>query len=91
MFWIDRLTKMAAPAFFIGAVSPLKPLNRIQKKIDRKQDLNFRYYVCVFRADWNTKMDAPAFGLQKHKCIPSGLIHAEETSFSTKSKVVKDD
>ena len=33
------------------------------------------------------------FGLFKRtssKCIPSGLIHAKETSFSTKRKVVKD-
>ena len=33
------------------------------------------------------------FGLSKRtnsKCIPSGLIHAKETSFSTKRKVVKD-
>ena len=34
------------------------------------------------------------FGLCKRtsrKCIPSGLIHAKETSFLTKRKVVKDD
>ena len=33
------------------------------------------------------------FGLFKRtsrKCIPSGLIHAKETSFSTKRKEVKD-
>ena len=32
------------------------------------------------------------FGLFKRtssKCIPSGLIHAKETSFSTRRKVVK--
>ena len=34
------------------STSPLKPLNKIQK-LDRKQDLNVLYRVCVYRADQN--------------------------------------
>ena len=37
------------------STSPLKPLNRIQWKLDRKQDLNVHYQFCVFRADWKTR------------------------------------
>ena len=33
------------------STSPLKPLNGIQRKLDRKVDLNALYQVCVFRAD----------------------------------------
>ena len=41
---------------------------------------------------WSIQMRFSRFGLFKRtssKCIPSGLIHAKETSFSTKRKVVK--
>ena len=30
-------------------------------KLDSKQDLNVLYQVCVFQADWKTKMAALAF------------------------------
>ena len=35
-------------------------------KLDRKQDLNVLYQVCVFRADWKTKMAAPASDWLRH-------------------------
>ena len=38
------------------STSPLKPLNEIQTKLDRKEDLNVLYQVCNFRADWKNKM-----------------------------------
>ena len=40
--------------------SSLKTLIRIQRKLDRKQDLNVLYQVCVFRADQKNKMAALA-------------------------------
>ena len=42
---------------------------------------------------WSIQALFSRFGLFKRtstKCIPSGLLHAKETSFSTKHKVVKD-
>ena len=42
---------------------------------------------------WSILALCRRFGLflrTSSKCIPSGLIHAKETSFSTKRKVVKD-
>ena len=36
------------------------------KKLDRKQDLNVLYQVCVFRADQNNKMAAPASDWLSH-------------------------
>ena len=38
------------------STSPLKPLNRIQRNLTRKQDLNVLYQVCVFRGDRKNKM-----------------------------------
>ena len=35
-------------------------------KLDRKQDLNALYQVCVFRADWKNKMAAPASDWLRH-------------------------
>ena len=37
------------------STSPLKRLNRIPTKVDRKQDLNTLYQVCVFWADRKTR------------------------------------
>ena len=42
---------------------------------------------------WSIQLLFSRFGFFKRassKCIPSGAIHAKETSFSTKRKVVKD-
>ena len=42
---------------------------------------------------WSIQTLFSRFGLLKRtciKCIPSGLIHAKETSFATKRKVMKD-
>ena len=39
---------------------------RISKKLDRKQDLNVLYQVCVFRADRKNKMAAPASDWLRH-------------------------
>ena len=47
-----------------NSISPLKSLNPILKN-GRKQDLNFLYQVCIFQADWNTKIAAQAFDLLK--------------------------
>ena len=46
-------------AFFLLRTT-LKPLNWNLTKLDRKQDLNVLYQVCVFRADQKTKMAALA-------------------------------
>ena len=46
--------------------SPLKPLNRIQLKLDRKQDLNVLYQVCVFQADRKNKIAALASDWLRH-------------------------
>ena len=35
-------------------------------KLDSKQDLNVLYQVCVFRADWKTKMAAPTSDWLRH-------------------------
>ena len=35
-------------------------------KLDRKQDLNVLYEVCVFRADRKNKMAAPSFDWLRH-------------------------
>ena len=48
------------------STSPLKPLNRNSTKLDRKQDLNALYQVCVFRADWKNKMAALASDWLRH-------------------------
>ena len=42
------------------STSPLKPLNRIQRNLIKKQDLNVFYQVCVFRANRKNKMAALA-------------------------------
>ena len=39
---------------------------RNSTKLDRKQDLNILYQVCVFRADRKNKMVAPAFDWLRH-------------------------
>ena len=42
---------------------------------------------------WSIQALLSRFGSFKrtsNKCIPSGLLHAKETSFSTKRKVAKD-
>ena len=39
---------------------------RNSKKLDRKQDLNVLYQVCVFRADWKNKMAALASDWLRH-------------------------
>ena len=39
---------------------------RNSRKLDRKQDLNVRYQVCVFQADWKNKMAAPASDWLRH-------------------------
>ena len=44
----------------IFSTSPLKPLNGKLTKLDRKQDLNVLYQVCVFRAYRKNKMAALA-------------------------------
>ena len=36
------------------------------KKLDRKQDFNVRYQVCIFRADWKNKMAVLASDWLKH-------------------------
>ena len=46
--------------------SPLKPLERNSTKLDRKQDLNVLYQVCVFRAHWKNKMAALASDWLRH-------------------------
>ena len=48
------------------STSPLKLLNGIQRKLDRKQDLNVLYRVCVFRADRKNKMAALASDWLRH-------------------------
>ena len=35
-------------------------------KLDRKQDLNALYQVCIFQVDWKNKMAAPAYDLLRH-------------------------
>ena len=39
---------------------------RNSTKLDRKQDLNILYQVCVFRADRKNKMAAPASDWLRH-------------------------
>ena len=39
---------------------------RNSTKLDRKQDLNALYQVCVFQVDWNNKMAAPVYDLLRH-------------------------
>ena len=39
---------------------------RNSTKLDRKQDPNILYHVCVFRADWKNKMAALAYDLLRH-------------------------
>ena len=39
---------------------------RNSTQLDRKQDLNALYQVCVFRADWKNKMAAPAYDWLRH-------------------------
>ena len=53
------------------STSPLKPQNRIQRNLDRKQDLHVLYQVCVFRADRKNKM-APWLIPQKGGILYSG-------------------
>ena len=48
------------------STSPLKPLNRNSTKLDRKQDLNVLYQVCVFWADRKNEMVAMASEWQRH-------------------------
>ena len=48
------------------STSPLKPLKRNSTKLDRKQDLNVLYQVCVFRADRKNKMAALASEWPRH-------------------------
>ena len=49
------------------STSPLKPVYGIQlTKLDRKQDLNVPYQVCVFRADRKNKMAALASDWLRH-------------------------
>ena len=48
------------------STSPLKPLNGNSTKLDREQDLNVLYQVCVFRADRKNKMAALAFDWLRH-------------------------
>ena len=50
----------------IFSTSPLKPLNGNSTKLDRKQDLNVLYQVCVFWADRKNKMAALASDLLRH-------------------------
>ena len=62
-------------------------------KLDRKQDLNFLYQVCVFRADQKTKMAALADSSKRWHivlrctiCGPLGLLlifskHASNLSY----------
>ena len=45
------------------STSPLKRLNRIQRKLDRKQDLKVLYQVCVFRADRKKQDGRPGLWL----------------------------
>ena len=57
------------PGFWLAETfftSPLKPLNGISTKLDRKQGVNFLYLVCVFRAIWKTKMAALAYDWLRH-------------------------
>ena len=39
---------------------------RNSMKLDRKQDLNFLYQVCVFRTDWKNKMAALIYDWLRH-------------------------
>ena len=39
--------------------------------LDRKQDLNVLYQVCVFRANWTNKMAAPASNWPRHFVSPA--------------------
>ena len=39
---------------------------RNSTKLDRKQDLNALYQVCIFQVDWKNKMAAPAYDLLRH-------------------------
>ena len=48
------------------STSPLKPLNRIQQKLDEKQDLNVLYEVCVFRPNRKNKLAATASDWLRH-------------------------
>ena len=46
--------------------SPQKTAERNSTKLDSKQDLNFLYNVCVFRADRKNKMAVPASDCLRH-------------------------
>ena len=48
------------------STSSLKPLNGNSTKLDRKQDLNVRYQVCVFRANRKNKMAVLASDWLRH-------------------------
>ena len=48
------------------STSPLKTAEWNSTKLDRKQDLNFLYQVCVFRADRKNKMAALASDWLRH-------------------------
>ena len=49
-----------------SSTSPLKPLNGIWKKLDRKKDLNVLYEVCVFWANQKNKVAALASDWLRH-------------------------
>ena len=59
-------------------------------KLDRKQDLNVFYQVCVYRADQSTKMFALADSSKRWQivlrctiCVPLGLLFAISTKIGT--------
>ena len=70
VFFSCRLEKQdGRPGLWLAetfSTSPLKPLNRIQQKLDRKQDLKVLYQVCVFRADPKNKMAVLASDWLRH-------------------------
>ena len=64
-FWADRKNKMAALGWDIFDFSS-ETTERNSRKLDRKQDLNALYQVCVFRADRKNKMSTLAFDWLRH-------------------------
>ena len=69
VFW-GRLEKQdGRPGLWLAEIlssSLLKPLKRNSTKIDRKQDLNVLYQVCVFPAEWKNKLAALASDWLRH-------------------------
>ena len=69
------------------STSPLEPAERNSTKLDRRQDLNILYQVCVFRTDRKNKMATlDSFGpIGKTKWPPNPLICWDMFNFSSET------